>query len=302
MFAHITATSPCSPGGIVVAVPATEACAHAFARSCSVAGATARQRGHLVRHVGIPLRWQVLLSRTVLIYGGAGGIGSCIARRLHARGDRPHLVGRRQAPLEALATELGATWTVGDVTDPSLAARASAEAGEVLHGLVYAIGTINLRPLARLTNDDFLHDFQVNAVGAALAVQGALAALRKGDGRASIVLFSSVAASQGFAMHASMGMAKAAVNGLALSLAAELAPGIRVNAIAPSLTATPLAQRLLGSEQVTTALAKSHPLERLGTPDDVAALADFLLSDQADWITGQIFGVDGGRSTLRVRN
>lgn len=242
------------------------------------------------------------MSRTFLIYGGAGGIGAALARRLHARGDRLHLVGRRAEALAALASDLGATYTVGDVADPALFSRVTADAGEALAGLVYAVGTITLRPLARLTSDDFLHDLRVNAVGAALAVQGALPALKRAEGGASVLLFSSVAAAQGFAMHASTGMAKGAVSGLALALAAELAPTIRVNAIAPSLTATPLSQRLLGNEQLAAAMARLHPLERLGTPDDIAALAAFLLSDDAAWITGQVLGVDGGRSTLRVRS
>ena len=115
------------------------------------------------------------------------------------------------------------------------------------------------------------------------------------------MLFSSVAARQGFGFHASMGMAKGAVDGLTLSLAAELAPRIRVNAIAPSLTRTPLADRILSSDQTAAALAAMHATQRLGTPEDVAALADFLLSTESTWMTGQILGLDGGRSTLRPK-
>jgi NAD(P)-dependent dehydrogenase (short-subunit alcohol dehydrogenase family) len=178
----------------------------------------------------------------------------------------------------------------------------TADAGDALDGLVYAVGTITLRPLPRLTAADFLDDFRVNALGAALAVQAALPALTKGTGGASVVLFSSAAARQGFTAHASIGMAKGAVAGLTLSLAAELAPKVRVNAIAPSLTRTPLGDSVVSSDQVAAALAKLHPLQRLGTAVDSAALAAFLLSADASWMTGQVIGVDGGRATLHTKS
>ena len=175
------------------------------------------------------------------------------------------------------------------------------EAGDVLAGLVYAVGTINLKPLARLTVADFERDFRINAAGAALAVQACLPALKTHDGTASVVLFSTIAAAQGFAAHASVSMAKGAVEGLVLALAAELAPKVRVNAIAPSLTRTPLAKALTASDSMAAAIAQMHPIPRLGEAADSAALAAFLLSEQAGWITGQVIGVDGGRSTLRPK-
>lgn len=238
----------------------------------------------------------------VLIYGGSGGIGSATARLLHARGYALHLVGRRETPLAALAGELGASFTIGDVTDAGLFARVAQEAGTSLAGLVYAVGTINLRSLQRLTEADFLQDFRINALGAALAVQAALPALKKFTGTASVVLFSSIAAVQGFTLHASIGMAKGAVSGLTLSLAAELAPKVRVNAIAPSLTRTPLAAGLLSSEPIAKTIAELHPLPRLGAPEDIAALTAFLIGPESSWITGQILSVDGGRSTLRLKS
>lgn len=237
----------------------------------------------------------------ILIYGGSGGIGAATARALHARGYELHLVGRDEAKLTTLAQELAAGFTTGDINDEDLFQRVAGEAGEPLAGLVYAVGTINLRSFPRLTEADFLNDFRLNAMGAALAVQSAVPALKQSTGTASIVLFSSVAALQGFALHASMGMAKGAVSGLALSLAAELAPKVRVNAIAPSLTRTPLAERIIPSEQMATGLAALHALPRLGIPADIAALTAFLISPEADWITGQIIGVDGGRSSLRIK-
>ncbi|MBY0612099.1 MAG: SDR family oxidoreductase [Beijerinckiaceae bacterium] len=244
------------------------------------------------------------MSKTVLIYGGVGGIGGATARLLAAQGYRLHLVGRDEAKLSAFAEEIGAGSTVGDVLHDDTFKRASdaaAAADGGLAGLVYAVGTINLKPLGRLTDDDFLNDFKLNAMGAAKAIQAALPAFKAAEGTGSIVLFSTVAASQGFAAHASVAMAKGAVEGLTLAVAAECAPKIRVNAIAPSLTRTPLAKTLTASEQMTTAIAEMHALRRIGDPDDVANLAAFLISQQANWITGQIIGVDGGRSTLRTK-
>ncbi|MBW6474040.1 MAG: SDR family oxidoreductase [Anaerolineaceae bacterium] len=240
------------------------------------------------------------MAKKVLIYGGSGGIGSMTGRLLRERGYDLHLVGRDEGKLVQVAAELGATYTVGDVTDDSLFERVTQEAGDVLDGLVYAIGTINLRSFSRLGEHDFMKDFQVNAIGAARAIQAALPALKKSE-NASVVLYSSIAAIQGFALHASIGMAKAAVSGLTISLAAELAPKIRVNAIAPSLTQTPLGDKVASSEQMQAAIAGMHPLPRLGTPADIASLTAFLISEESSWITGQIFSVDGGRSTLRVK-
>lgn len=239
--------------------------------------------------------------RRVLVYGAGGGIGSALCRLLHAQGVELHLVGRTESKLIALAQEIEATYTVGDVTDATLFGKVAQEAGEPLDGLVYAVGTITIRSLARLSEEAFLNDFRVNALGAALAVQAALPALKKSAGVAAVVLFSSVAASQGFVNHASIGMAKGAVSALTLALAAELAPKVRVNAIAPSLTRTPLGENMLGSEQMAASIAALHALQRLGEAKDIAALAAFLLLPQADWISGQIIGVDGGRSTLRTK-
>lgn len=238
----------------------------------------------------------------IVVYGGSGGIGSATARLLHARGYPLHLVGRDEDKLAALAAEFGAGTTAGDVRDDALFSRVAHDAGDVLAGLVYAVGTLNLRSLQRFTAADLQADFQVNAVGAALAVQAALPALKRHAGGASVVLYSSVAALQGFALHSSMSMAKGAVSGLTLALAAELAPEVRVNAVAPSLTRTPLAEGILSSAPVAASIAKLHALPRLGTTEDMAALTVFLLSPEAAWMTGQVISVDGGRSTLRLKS
>ena len=238
----------------------------------------------------------------VVIFGATGGMGSAIARRLAEAGVGLHLVARDQHKLRGLASALNAGWTAGDVRQEELFSRVAEEAGEPLSGLVYAVGTLNLQSLSRLSAEDMLQDFRVNALGAALAVQALVPALRKHSGSSSVVLFSSVAAEQGFKMHAAIGMAKGAVRGLTLSLAAELAPKIRVNAVAPSLTETAMAQGLLDNEKLAEAISKMHALARLGTPEDMAAITHFLLSEESSWMTGQILGVDGGRSTLRIKS
>ena len=238
----------------------------------------------------------------MLIIGGSGAIGAATARRLADRGVPLHLVGRDAARLDAVAATMGAGWSVADVTDPTALAKAIEEAAgpHGLSGLVYAAGTINLKPLSSLTEADFERDWRVNALGAALAVKAALPGLRRQE-QSAIVLFSTVAVRQGFAAHASVSMAKGAVEGLTLALAAELAPKIRVNCIAPSLTRTPLADTLTRNEALAKAVAEAHALRRLGEPDDIAGLADFLLGPHSAWMTGQIIGVDGGRSTLRTK-
>jgi NAD(P)-dependent dehydrogenase (short-subunit alcohol dehydrogenase family) len=240
------------------------------------------------------------MAKNFIIFGGSGGIGSALARRVAARGDLVHLVGRNADRLSALAAELGGTCAVADVLDRAQVEAAVMAAGAEVSGLAYAVGSITLKPLARLTDEDALRDFQLNALGAFRAIQAALPALKASED-ASILLFSSVAVAQGFPAHATIGMAKGAVEGLTLSLAAELAPRIRVNCVAPSLTKTPLASALTSNEQMATAIAGLHALQRLGEADDVAGLGAFLLSADAAWMTGQIIGVDGGRSTLRAK-
>jgi NAD(P)-dependent dehydrogenase (short-subunit alcohol dehydrogenase family) len=241
------------------------------------------------------------MNGTIIIVGGAGGVGAALARKLAASGRKLHLVGRDKARLEAVAGPLDATVAVADALDKAALTAAVQQAGAEIAGLAYAVGTINLRPLAKLTDADFENDFRLNALGAVHAVQAALPGLKAGDGTSSILLFSTVAVSQGFSAHASIAMAKGAVEGLTVSLGAELAPKIRVNCIAPSLTRTPLAESLTRTESMATAIAQMHAMHRLGEPDDVAALGAFLMSPDAGWITGQIIGVDGGRSMLRTK-
>ncbi len=237
--------------------------------------------------------------KKILIYGGNGSVGKAIVSKLHEKGYPLHLVGRNEEELSKFAKEFDASYTIADVTDPESFKRVALETGKELGGLVYAVGTINLKSIRRLEYNDYINDFRINALGAALAIKASLSALKKGDGQSSIILYSSVAVRRGFPLHASVGMAKGAVEGLVVSLAAELAPSVRVNGIAPSiLDKSQLSADLLKSNENREKTSKSHALQRLGTPEDIAAMTLFLLSDESSWMTGQIIGVDGGRSTL----
>ena len=229
--------------------------------------------------------------KNILIIGASSGIGLAIAQTLQAEGASLFTASRR-APQGIQSQH--STW---DVTQPLEGLFDALP--DTLHGLVYAPGSINLKPFQRFSLADFQADFNVNVLGAVAAIQANLARLRKAGG-ASIVLFSTVAVQTGMGFHASIATAKGAVEGLTRSLAAELAANkIRCNAIAPSLTDTPLAASLLSSDEKREASNKRHPIGRVGTPQDLAAVAKLLLSDEGSWITGQVLNVDGGMGRLK---
>ena len=218
-----------------------------------------------------------------------------LAQQLREAGATLYTASRQLSP--ALAA-LGTTYLPYDATQP--VAGAFDQLPDVLHGLAYCPGSIRLRPFERISPDDFRADFELNVLGAVQALQACVKRLKKAEGGASVVLFSTVAAAVGMSFHASIATAKAALEGLTRALAAEYAPaGLRVNCLAPSLTDTPLAAALLGTPEKTEAGAKRHPLQRVGQPADLASLAAFLLSDQATFITGQIMAVDGGLGKLK---
>ncbi|MGB5530148.1 MAG: SDR family oxidoreductase, partial [Ignavibacteriaceae bacterium] len=160
-------------------------------------------------------------------------------------------------------------------------------------------GSINLKPFKSFKEQDYIDDFRINALGVVKVINHFLPNLKKSE-KSSIVLFSTVAVQTGMPYHASIAMAKGAVEGLTRSLAAEFAPKIRVNAIAPSLTDTPMASKLLSNEEKKEASAKRHPLGSVGKPDEIANAAYYLLSDESSWVTGQILHIDGGMSSMRL--
>jgi len=240
------------------------------------------------------------MSKTI-IFGATGHMGQAIARQMVAAGKPVHLAGRDDEALGALATELGVSASLFDLNTPDTldAVISEASADGQLAGLVWAVGSILLKPLSKLSAADFVETYQTNVVGAALAVKAAQTALKAGKG--SVVLFSSVAASQGFTNHAAIGAAKAGVEGLAKALAAELSPDVRVNVIAPSLSQSKMAEPLLANDAMAKGLAQMHPLGRLGRPDDFSALVSLLLdAEKSGWITGTVLAVDGGRGSLAV--
>lgn len=231
--------------------------------------------------------------KNIVIIGCGKGIGHAAAKLLS---ENHHIIGisRNHTPeIQALNIDFHQV----DITKGNLD---QISFPEVIDGLVYAPGSINLKPFNRLSEDDFKNDFEINVLGAVKCIQSLLPNLKKSNS-ASIVLFSSVAAKLGMPFHASIAASKSAIEGLTKSLSAELsAQSIRVNAIAPSLTDTSLAAALLSTPERREASAKRHPLQRIGNAEEIAEMVAFLLSDKASWITGQIIGIDGGMGSLKL--
>lgn len=230
------------------------------------------------------------MSDPILIIGGNSGIGLATVKRLRKDGVPLLAALRHSGPLDELGVP---TQPFDAASEPRL------ELPEKLGGLVYFPGSITLKPFHRLGDEDFHADLEVNLLGAVRAIRAALPALKKADA-ASIVLFSTVAVAAGMPFHASVAAAKAAVEGLGRSLAAELAPKIRVNMVAPSLTDTPLASNLLSNDAKREASGKRHPLQAVGDPEDVAELVALLLSGRTKFMTGQVLRPDGGLSSVRT--
>ncbi len=229
-----------------------------------------------------------------LIVGGTSGIGLELTTELLNQGHTVYVVSRTKRNLPDSDNLI---FIEGDASTKEFAITGLPD---ILHGVAYCPGSINLKPFNRFTDDDFLAEYNLNVLGAVRTLRQTVAALKAAQG-ASVVLFSTVAAQTGMPFHASIASAKAAVEGLARSLAAEYAAAnIRFNCIAPSLTDTPLAEKLLSTPEKREASAKRHPLNKVGTPADMAQAAIYLLSPQSGWVTGQTLAVDGGMAKLRL--
>jgi NAD(P)-dependent dehydrogenase (short-subunit alcohol dehydrogenase family) len=228
-------------------------------------------------------------TKNYLVIGGNSGIGAELVTILQSAGHRVITASRNENPN-------GVSHIQFDALKDSLSAE---QLPEQLHGLVYCPGAINLKPFGRLTDDEFKQEYDLSVVGFVRVLRTVLPLLKKSEA-ASIVLYSTVAVQTGMPFHASVAAAKGAVEGLTRALAAELAPRIRVNCIAPSLVNTPLASRLLSTEDKKKSADERHPLKRIGEAKDIARLSHFLLSENSSWISGQIIHADGGISSLRI--
>ena len=230
-----------------------------------------------------------------LIIGATGSIGSALSRKLVSQGKQVHLVGRNESETSALAKELNSTFTVADVLTENYSDQIISDAGDI-DGLAFCVGSIDLKPIRLSKKSDYMQSFNLNLISATEIIRACHEKLKSNKG--SIILFSTVAAKRGFLNQSSISSAKAAVEGLTVALAAEFAPNIRVNCIAPSLSESKIAAPMLKNEKMAESIAKMHALKRIGKGDDFSSLASFLLSEESSWVTGQIFGVDGGRSSV----
>jgi 3-oxoacyl-[acyl-carrier protein] reductase len=229
--------------------------------------------------------------KNILLIGGSYGIGQAIANRV-SETNNVHVASRTSDQIsEAI------TYHSFDVMEDEIA---TLQLPDAIDGLVFCPGSINLRPFAALKLADFEKDMQLNFFSLVKVVKALIPKLKNAE-QASLVFFSTVAVKVGMPYHTTVAASKGAIEGFAKALAAEYAPSFRVNVIAPSLTDTPLASKLLSSEEKKEKMGERHPMKRVGTEEDIAAVAAFLLSDDSSWITGQVFGVDGGMSTLQAK-
>ncbi|WP_025739417.1 SDR family NAD(P)-dependent oxidoreductase [Aquimarina pacifica] len=231
------------------------------------------------------------MRKNILLIGGSHGIGFEIALKLYSE----HTIFIASRTSENLGN-LEVTHIPYDASKDEIDTSALPER---IDGFVYCPGSINLKPFKMLSPDAFYEDMQINFMFLIKIIHQILPRLKNSE-QASLVFFSTVAVKVGMPFHTSIAAAKGAIEGFAKALAAEYAPQFRVNVIAPSLTDTTLAKRLLGNEKKQELMSNRHPMKRVGQAEDIAHIARFLLSDDSSWITGQVIGVDGGMSTLNI--
>lgn len=228
--------------------------------------------------------------KNILLIGGSYGIGLEIAKQL-SESNNVYIASRSKEQLPSNIKHITFDVLKDTITDVNLP--------DTIDGLVYCPGSINLKPFKMLSPEAFQKDMDINFMALVKTVHALLPKLKQAE-QASLLFFSTVAVKVGMPFHTSVAAAKGAIEGFAKALAAEYAPNFRVNVIAPSLTNTPLAGKLLNSDDKKERMGNRHPLKRVGTSKDIANLATLLLSEQSSWMTGQILGVDGGMSTLNI--
>ncbi len=238
--------------------------------------------------------------RNILIFGGTGSIGQALAIKLSQSGYSPIILSRNEIELKNISSKIKCDYRVCDVLDINRIKEISEEFKDNVYGIAYCVGSINLKPLKITKDEDFIDSFKINTLGAINIIKLNQETLANNNG--SVLLYSTIAVKQGFTNHTIISTAKGAVEGLTLSLAAEFAPKIRVNCIAPSLTDAKMTQKLISNDTIKKAIENMHPLPKIGSGDDFSDIGSFLLSDKNSWITGQIFHIDGGRSTLRIKS
>ena len=237
------------------------------------------------------------MAKKFLIFGATGAIGSTLAHKLYEEKLDCHLIGRNEEELKNISKKLNYTYSVCDVLKLNFVQDLVKDLSETkIIGIAYCVGSIDIKPFRLTKANDFVSSYVLNLVAVTEIIRNFQENLK--NNKASIVLFSTVAAKKGFSNHSIISSAKAAIEGLTVALAAELAPNIRINCIAPSLTKSKIASAVIKNSTIEESIAKMHPLKRIGQGIDSANLANFLLTDKSSWITGQIIGVDGGRSSI----
>ena len=237
------------------------------------------------------------MKKKYVIFGATGSIGSSLANQLYQDKLDCHLVGRNEDELKKISEKLNYTYSVCDVLKLDFIDNLKKDLDEdAILGIAYCVGSINLKPFKLTKASDFVSSYVLNLVSVTEILRNFHDSLKNNKG--SVVLFSTVAAKKGFTNHSIISSAKAGVEGLTVALAAELAPNIRINCIAPSLTKSKIASSVIKNSSIEESISKMHPLKRIGKGIDSANLASFLLTEKSSWITGQIIGVDGGRSSI----